>query len=843
MSSREGQDHVRWLRFMLFLIVTLILGVVQLVNMTPTLGVENGDIVEPAPWWAVHLSRTTPNGPVTCTGSLVASEWILTAGHCVTEVLNEVPLPADDPLPGEAPTSSRLYYSKHPLSSFRIAVGRADLRDSSAGVERSVSEIFLHNDFRILGELQDEQFQCTILFPTRMCSAPKRNTSGKVDPVIYRYDMALIKLSSPVPQNYVPISLASSNPLPGTDSFLQGYGATTEEGNPSRVLNRTKSGSYQVISCPLRIDNVCFSQLDENLSRVQDGDSGGPWLVSVGGSSLVQVGVHGTGNESSAGAASIATSLIWIRSIANISTPPPTSIGSLVPIPTGTDPGGPYISPTGSTLVALNANGTVAGALTSLLSVSLSGAIEWRRDDFLGAIVDVSFSPSGEPIVVNIGQQQGNGGPDPTLFVLSTTGSILRSATLPLFPYDVEYGGDGLIYVHSFHNISVLESYQFGSLQRVDQVNVRAGRLAARQNALTHIHAAGGSATFFSYNNGSLQQKIERSGNTGLGYRRTSIDPEGNVFGLNGGSYNCNDTKVSFVSPSSTWSRLIVDYLPNLATSCDAVDVEALPSGGAVIAVLFPSQVVKLVIINEAGQLTGTIDRNFSSATELPSSQFSDPQFYEIQVDGAGNIVLAGIGLEPCSFDSAPRACGFLRVETLTPGGSSLNVVERHGNFATSDPNDNSLSLYNRGGIDDEVLGVGTGVTVSSIATGAYYCGFSTCGVSGTTESLAVFPVVGTERRYWEDPPLAKPTVPTTTTTTTLPPTTTTSTSTTTTLPPTTTTTLAPTTTTSTTVANPSLLPPIVQATLCPILSQLRSLAFLRPFIDLVLVRTGCPVR
>lgn len=428
-----------------------------------------------------------------------------------------------------------------------------------------------------------------------------------------------------------------------------------------------------------------------------------------------------------------------------------------LPVPSGFDPGGPWMSPDGSTLFALNrwANSTTS----SLVALRPDGSVKWRRDDFRGPVVDISFSPDGAPIVAMDDREYNMGGYRPSLAVLTSTGETLRATNIgneDMTPWDVEYGGDGYIYLHAALNRYVVQSYRFNDLGLVDEYNLGSvGQLAARKGMLTYVDW-NGSSRHFSYNDGRLDQSIHVAPPTYGTLQRTSVDPNGHVFLLNLSSgtetYNCNNVTLSFQGRDvASWARRVSDYLPGVSSSgCEAFDVEALPTGGATLGVLLPSQEVVLLRVAPNGELERTINRTLGVGGTVGAEQRTIPRHLELQAGGAGNMVFAGIGLEPCNRPGQTWACGFLRLETIAPDGTSLALEELHGDRGSDSSTDDSVKLYDRTAMESESLGVGKGVGGLFLGEGDFYAG--TGGFFGSTERFVLFPAP-VERRYWEDPP------------------------------------------------------------------------------------------
>ncbi|MCW3813632.1 DUF1986 domain-containing protein [Micromonospora sp. DR5-3] len=191
-----------------------------------------GGTVSSAPWAAAVFS----NGSFTCSGSVIASQWVLTARHCIS-------------------------------GSMSVRVG--SVYYASGGTTRTVSATYT------------------------------------------RYDLALMRLSSPVTTSAV--SLASSNPPIGSTNSIYGWGMTCYSGcNPSSQL---KTATVQVTSNSATDayggQAIRSSRISGNAWR---GDSGGPQFYNGR-----QVGVASTADGVSIqNYGSVAYNRSWITSVAGV---------------------------------------------------------------------------------------------------------------------------------------------------------------------------------------------------------------------------------------------------------------------------------------------------------------------------------------------------------------------------------------------------------------------------------------------------------------------------------------------------------------------------------------------
>ncbi|MER6593080.1 DUF1986 domain-containing protein [Micromonospora purpureochromogenes] len=191
-----------------------------------------GSTVSSAPWAAAVFS----NGSFTCSGSVISSQWVLTARHCIS-------------------------------GSMSVRVG--SVYRSSGGVTRTVSATYT------------------------------------------RYDLALMRLSSPVTTSAV--TLASSNPPVGSTNTIYGWGMTCYSG--CSASSQLKTASVQVTSNNATDayggQAIRSTEISGNAWR---GDSGGPQFYNGR-----QVGVASTADGVSIqNYGSVAYNRAWITSVSGV---------------------------------------------------------------------------------------------------------------------------------------------------------------------------------------------------------------------------------------------------------------------------------------------------------------------------------------------------------------------------------------------------------------------------------------------------------------------------------------------------------------------------------------------
>jgi secreted trypsin-like serine protease len=197
------------------------------------------------PWQAALFTRSVVWYQF-CGGTLIAPQWILTAGHC--------------------------FYKQTDTKKFKVLLGAHNKKQvESTQIEAFISEIHVNPDF-VYG-----------------------NGSG---------DICLLKLAQPVTYTDAisPICLPEKGEkLPdGTLGYVTGWGNTQSGGTSSNVLlqvglpivNQEKCEKEYLGSAPMHIDhtNICGGY-DEGGKGSCQGDSGGPWVFQSANGTWTQEGV------------------------------------------------------------------------------------------------------------------------------------------------------------------------------------------------------------------------------------------------------------------------------------------------------------------------------------------------------------------------------------------------------------------------------------------------------------------------------------------------------------------------------------------------------------------------
>ena len=223
---------------------------------TPTRTTQDPEIVgggasDPGEWpWQVALvsgSATDLFQGQFCGGSLISSQWVVTAAHCVYDFSISPPLPLN---PSDVDIVAGIYNLVSPVSGYQ---------------RRDVSQIIRHASF-------------------------DPNASN------LSFDIALLQLAGPVTIGHsgdirtslVPLVSSSVGSLSGTNSWVTGWGTISSGGPfPDRLLevelpiitNTNCNNIYNLLGFSITSNMLCAGSSGKDACQ---GDSGGPLVVSSG---------------------------------------------------------------------------------------------------------------------------------------------------------------------------------------------------------------------------------------------------------------------------------------------------------------------------------------------------------------------------------------------------------------------------------------------------------------------------------------------------------------------------------------------------------------------------------
>jgi secreted trypsin-like serine protease len=255
-------------------------------------GAELSESPHAYPWMAKLSTKSGSSSEFSfaCGASLIAKNWVLTAGHCVSEQLTVDGVTA--------------YVALDP-DEVQITLGDRD-RNSTETYEQvlEVEDIIVHPDFVPAYETYFDE-----------------NGYENVRSIQAYYDIALVKLktNARLDQHTQVIRLASENDVPGQDTMLSGWGSTTPgNGERSIVLKELDAvvvpAANEADACNQRIlaekpaysfqralddaSEICtYNFLNDEVPAGEEsqsacyGDSGSPWVVEESSCSE-QIGVH-----------------------------------------------------------------------------------------------------------------------------------------------------------------------------------------------------------------------------------------------------------------------------------------------------------------------------------------------------------------------------------------------------------------------------------------------------------------------------------------------------------------------------------------------------------------------
>ena len=242
--------------------------------------------------WLAYIAIKSADGPVACTGALVAPRVVLTAGHCV-----------------RTPERQNTY----PPSLFRVLTGVSNLRKVTAANVSRISRVISYPSF----ETARQQVDAGLLVLSRPVAAPSLRLAGAADSGLLRAG--------------TPISIAGWGQTTAENevgpAILQSARLVLQSPGYCRQATRRFESFYSTaaqlcaLDAPKRAASGCF------------GDSGGPAVATAADGTPVEVGIVVSGApKCSPKQPNIYTRLAkisgwvagWIATVERGAPPPPT---------------------------------------------------------------------------------------------------------------------------------------------------------------------------------------------------------------------------------------------------------------------------------------------------------------------------------------------------------------------------------------------------------------------------------------------------------------------------------------------------------------------------------------